>query len=172
MPSPAIAFECYDGELPPIPAKYSSHGRCINISDGMNVGRPSKISASAGWMAVILIVVWLAGISTSFASHSSCCKPQAANRAGSPGCCENNAPCDRFNGCEPSAPQEVPSPTAVWPNDPLAGVPPKNLSSAWRSAPPTADAESLSRNAIEPSIPAELRLGSALWGHAPPTHVP
>ena len=136
----------------------------------MKAGRPKRISGPIGWAAVIALVVWLGAISTTTSSHPSCCKSELARRTTPRRCCPGNEPCGKFTGCDPRAPQEIPNPKAVSPNDLLTGVPPNEPGFAFRVPPPIAVANRFLSTAIEPSIPAELRLGSALWSHAPPSH--
>jgi len=137
----------------------------------MKAARPITMNGPIGWAAVVVLIVWLGAVSTVTSSHSSCCKSEVARRTTSQNCCHGNKPCGKFAGCDRGAPQEIPGPTAISPNDLLTGVPPNQPGFALRVVPPIADVYRFLSTAIEPSIPAELRLGSALWSHAPPTRV-
>jgi hypothetical protein len=181
-------------------AKRPGCGGRIYSSEGMRVERPKKMSGAMRFWAATCLIVWLLGFSVAIiAQVCSCCDPIQKSRAGcsdkamtccgsrshhggcgnehtgKSGCCDKHQPkqtCASESGCSMSALELKPAlPFALCDGLFLSlPTPPKSLP-ALRLAAPVNPILCSSPHHLEQVIPPELRLGSALWSHAPPIRV-
>ena len=153
----------FHGEWPPIFAKQVNRRSRMTFIDGMKVRRPTMTKASIRWWALGCLLIWLAGLSANAAQCGSSCGDKSTRNAcaklESACCCQDGSdlPGEPLSAPPVLTPQDLPTAlsvlvrVAVCLND---------------SAPPL----TLRDRSGGLQIPPELRLGSALWSHAPPTH--
>ena len=142
-------------------AKRRAGERRTTLADSMKGIGPAKIRTPIGWWALGCVLLWLTGMAT--ASAGPCCqgKSEASPAKGQGACCCGDA------GSLPSEPLNVATVvTTQGPQDPLPTTETAKIFSHVRASEPVPLNDERSGDAL---IPAELRLGSALWSHAPPT---
>jgi hypothetical protein len=117
-------------------------------------------------MALGWLFIWLGGFSVAAPENRSCYETKTAGSgcAGIDGacCCEDgsNLPSEPANAVPVTTPQWLPTIPSISEVSKLLCDPPRLLSNTM----PHGQEDKL-------LIPAELRLGSALWSHAPPTQI-
>jgi hypothetical protein len=134
----------------------------MTYTDGMKATRPSKIDAPIRWPAMLVAALFLIALSAPANPSESQCgsDPINTNCAAleSACCCQNdsNLPPEPLNALS-----FLPQP--ITPTPPL--TPALKLAASERPL-----AANLCRNRSgDFLVPPELRLGSTLWSHAPPT---
>jgi hypothetical protein len=182
-------------DLSPNSAKPAAAWRRIYFSDGMKAERSKTISAPIRIWAATCLIVWALGFSVAvIAQVCSCCdtvskgcgncgdKAAMCGGAGShstdcgsehsSGCCDkrqSHQSCGSNNGCSLTAMELKPAlPLVLWDSS-FVSMPAPLLQNTQFTRLSTSAAPALfsTHEQIHP-IPPELRLGSALWSHAPP----
>ena len=134
----------------------------MTFIDGMKAGRPIQMSAAIRWWAVGCLFLWLGAASASASQSVNCNSPLATDSCATieSGCCcenEKSFPVEPGTALPPATTQYF-----------LRPLPAFNETKLCDDVPEVAGKE-LWDDRHEVVIPAELRLGSALWSHAPPT---
>jgi hypothetical protein len=162
----------------------------------MKVERPKMISRPLRLWAASCAIVWLLGVSVAVvaqvcsccdSSRKGCgrCENQSAlcGDSGTPGgcaehknsgggCCDkeqSNQSCGIGNGCSLNAMELKPALPFQFCSGLLLSLPAiEKNQPAMRLVVPSEAPISVTRHDLDQAVPPELRLGSALWSHAPP----
>ena len=161
----------------------------------MKVERPKVISRPIRFWAASCLIIWLLGVSVAVVAQvCSCCdstrkgcggcESKAAlcgdagtvsscgEHEGSGGCCDkeqSNQTCGIGSGCSLTAMELKPALPFQFCSGLLLSLPaPAKNQPAMRLVLPSEAPISVTPHEPGPAIPPELRLGSALWSHAPP----
>jgi hypothetical protein len=134
----------------------------MSYIDGMKATRPSKIDAPIRWAAMLVVALFLIALSAAANPSQSQCASEPINTScaslESACCCQNdsNPPPEPLNALS-----FLPQP--ITPTPPL--TPAQKLTASERLVEPNLCGE----RSGDFLLPPELRLGSTLWSHAPPT---